>query len=85
MIVTIFWCYGTKPPKSLRDPCTSFLSGKQVTVCSESFNVDIRQVNLLQNLMLQRTGSQPEGGAGEVTDVDEGHNPQDCHCELLWL
>ena len=56
-----------------------------MTVCSESFNVDMKRVNLLQNVMLQRAGSQLQGGAGEMTDTDEGHNRQGCHHKVLSL
>ena len=51
---TSFQCSGTAP--TLRDDCTSFLLGKQVIVCSGSFNVDIKM-----NESVAKTDA-PEGG-----------------------
>ena len=71
-IFTSFWCSGTV--LTLKDDCTSFLSGKQVTVYSESFSVDIKSSQSVSKPMLQRAGDRPQGVAGEVTEADEGHN-----------
>ena len=78
-----FWYSGTVP--TLRDDCTLFLSGKQVTVYSESFNVFIKTSQSVSKPMLQRAGDWPQGVAGEVTDADEGHNKQCCHHKVLSL
>ena len=82
-IFTSFQCSGTIPTQ--RDDCTSFLSGKQVTVYSESFSVDIKMSQSVSKPMLQRAGDQPQGVAREVTDADEGHNQQCCHNKVLSL
>ena len=71
-IFTLLRCAGTAP--TLRDNYTSFLSGKQVTVYSESFSVDIKSSQSVSKPMLQRAGDRPQGVAGEVTEADEGHN-----------